>query len=1142
MTKESSNGEATILAPGGPGPTLPAPRATVSDSSRGGEGPAEWRPGDRILDSYEVLGTLGEGGMGVVLRVLHLGWGVELAVKSPLPSLFGSEEDRASFAREAETWVGLGLHPNIATCHYVRTIGGIPRIFVELVDGGSLADWIRGGRLYEGGERASLERILDIAIQSAWGLAHAHARGLVHQDVKPANILMTKEGAARVTDFGLAAAGSSVAYRGMTPAYCSPEQAAGGRLTPMTDLWSWAVSVLEMFTGEASWSSGQVARYALDAYILEGPRDGRRPAMPEAVAALLSRCLETEAGDRPAGMDEAARLMRRAYEGAIGVGHPRLEPDAAGLRADTLNNRALSMLDLGHPEEAAADWDAALAIDPNHIDSIYNRGLVLWRAGKLADDAFLGRLRGAASSRGESGTASRLVGQVELERGDCAAAERELLAAAAADPREGRGAALAAARARLPRTRGQIGSLPGLGDEIFSLELSPDGGTALTGGGQSVFRQWNVEGRRASAALEEQGGTIRALGISADGALAAFGGEGLKVVLWHVASGRPARELEGCDSTPLALAVGPGAQTVLAGCRDGTLRLWRPREGQSCAVLEGHAGPVTSVDIGADGRAAVSGGRDGAALLWDLEQGRITRRLEGHGRDVEAVRFSTRGGFVASGSLDSTIKLWDPASGACTNTFAGHEGGVVALRVSPDGGRLLSGGTDGTLRLWETGSGRCLFTFEAHLAEIHAIALDAGGLVALSSGRDERLILWRVGSGDEPVPAPFELSRIESGEKALDAERRYRAAIGAAKAALGAGDGPSALRQAEIARSLPGFRRGAEAVELWGDLARRFAKKAFAECWPIAALEGHELPLAACWLSRDASRAATGGRDKSIRVWDAKGGRCLRALAGHTGAVNAICASPDERTIYSGGWDRAIRAWDPDSGACTGTFPPEPGIIQALCAADGGRIILSAGSDLRIRAWDAAGRSLLRTISGCGDRINALCDCSGPAGPRFLSAGSVLGRRNVFALWDAGSGDCLRVFAGHSGDVTALSADAGRGLVLSGSKDRSLRLWDIESGECLRVFAGHDEAIGAVALGADGRLAASGSRDGAIRLWDAGDGSCLAALPGHSGEVAALRLDEAGSHALSAGADSAARLWFVDWALSTRGRSGGSHE
>src|SRR5580658_10748124 len=85
--------------------------------------PAEWSVGDVFLGTYEVVGILGQGGMGTVYLVFHRGWGIELAVKSPHPHLMWTKEHKDLFVQEAETWVNLGLHPHIVCCHYVRILG-----------------------------------------------------------------------------------------------------------------------------------------------------------------------------------------------------------------------------------------------------------------------------------------------------------------------------------------------------------------------------------------------------------------------------------------------------------------------------------------------------------------------------------------------------------------------------------------------------------------------------------------------------------------------------------------------------------------------------------------------------------------------------------------------------------------------------------------------------------------------------------------------------------------------------------------------------------------------------------------------------------------------------------------------------------
>ncbi|MCB1279258.1 serine/threonine-protein kinase, partial [Prosthecobacter sp.] len=170
--------------------------------------PAEWQVGDVILNRYEVRDRFEGGGMGLVYRVYHRDWNMELAVKAPRAEFFQTDSQKKDFEREAETWVNFGLHPHIVTCYYVRRLGGIPCLFAEFIEGGSLADWINDGRLYAGDSKTRLLRVLDIAIQIATALNSSHTKGVVHQDVKPANVMMTPGGTAKLTDFGLARARS----------------------------------------------------------------------------------------------------------------------------------------------------------------------------------------------------------------------------------------------------------------------------------------------------------------------------------------------------------------------------------------------------------------------------------------------------------------------------------------------------------------------------------------------------------------------------------------------------------------------------------------------------------------------------------------------------------------------------------------------------------------------------------------------------------------------------------------------------------------------------------------------------------------------------------------------------------------------
>lgn len=348
--------------------------------------------GAELLNIYRVESDAVQGGMGKVWRVRHTGWDVDLAMKQPKAELFRNEQQKEDFIHECEAWINLGLHPQIVSCYYVREIGGVPSIFAEWMEGGSLKEWIRSGRLYEGDVEDTLKRILDIAIQFARGLHYAHDRGLIHQDVKPDNLLMTQKGEAKVADFGISRAravltagdratnapadatlvSGSSAY---TPAYCSPEQVQGETLSRRTDIYSWAVSVLEMFLGERLWQSGVVAGKACEDYFSLD----MRAAMPQRMKDLLKQCFSVNPDERPHDFAEIDAILLQIYREVAGGAYPTAISEAAAETPDSLNNRALSLLDLGKAKEAEQLWQLALEKDSEHLDSSYNYILYAWR-------------------------------------------------------------------------------------------------------------------------------------------------------------------------------------------------------------------------------------------------------------------------------------------------------------------------------------------------------------------------------------------------------------------------------------------------------------------------------------------------------------------------------------------------------------------------------------------------------------------------------------------------------------------------------------------------------------------------------------------------------------------------------------------
>lgn len=368
------------------------------------------RRGDRILDTYTVMQDGIPGGMGSVWCVHHEGWNVDLAMKRPHPKYFaeGSERRKKNFVKECENWIGLGLHPNIVACYYVREIGGVPSIFSEWMNGGSLKDRIGDGSLYAGTDEEVQERILDIAIQTARGLRYSHENKLIHQDVKPGNILLTDNWDAKVADFGISQAQSQLLLAesqptplssGYTPAYCPAEQANGEAPAPWMDVYAWALTVLEMYVGKEHsganrlWHSGAEAGQKCWAYF-----DKSSLPIPKAMKNLLAECLRNEtdrvpkASASPKDFASVEKELLKIYQEQTKTNYPRTAVRGVSDILDYLNNCALSFLDLGMKEKAEQCWERALEKGGGSRDALINYTVYSWRKGALDNEKALKRL------------------------------------------------------------------------------------------------------------------------------------------------------------------------------------------------------------------------------------------------------------------------------------------------------------------------------------------------------------------------------------------------------------------------------------------------------------------------------------------------------------------------------------------------------------------------------------------------------------------------------------------------------------------------------------------------------------------------------------------------------------------------------
>ncbi len=285
----------------------------------------------RTLSHYRVLAEISRGGMGIVYRALDVKLNREVALKVLPPELVADSGRRARFVQEARAAAALE-HPHIAVVYEVDEIDGTDFIAMELIRGEKLSDVLGRGKL-------SRNRVLELGIEIAEGLGRAHEKGIIHRDVKPANVMVTDEGHVKVIDFGLAKlteweprAGSEIetALRNQTTpgvamgtlSHMSPEQAKGEPVDPRTDVFSLGVLLYEMLVGELPFK-GSNAPDVLHA-IVHQPAP-RLPSDLSPLQGLLDRCLAKPPSERFARMDDVVQELRAARESQGRVRH-RLAP------------------------------------------------------------------------------------------------------------------------------------------------------------------------------------------------------------------------------------------------------------------------------------------------------------------------------------------------------------------------------------------------------------------------------------------------------------------------------------------------------------------------------------------------------------------------------------------------------------------------------------------------------------------------------------------------------------------------------------------------------------------------------------------------------------------------------------------------
>ena len=1103
----------------------------------------DWKTGEVIEGLYEVHGSAA-GGMGKVYFVFHSAWKMMLAIKTPQAQAVKSEASLSRFLREAELWVDLGLHPNIATCYYARVINGLPRLFIEYVDGGSLEDWLE-----DKGSR-ELSTVVDLMLQFCYGMIHAEERGMIHRDIKPANCLLSRQGELKITDFGLvkrlesqsdADNGNETTTSNLqrytrsdliteesdvlgSPWYMAPERfRAHTREDIRSDVYSFGVMLYRTLVQQMPFRISDAFTLVdlARCHVKAPPVDplSIRPDLPPGLVEIVMTCLQKKPGNRYPSFVDVCQALERVARHLSPKREPRPRPNLVALKADSLNNQAVSLLDLGREGEARKLLDDAHSANTDHLEAVYNLHCLRWAKGETSDQEVITRMESLRIEVRETPTYKHLMGLISLQRGN-AAQGIDLLRKACENVSSyqdrwkdyGGDPEVFVKSLNLTPIQ-EVRSFAGHVKSIRALRFTPDGDRAFSVGEDRTVRIWDLNSGRCLKTFRTFAFVPVTGTFSPDGRLAVTGyGEAFKTLdLWHMETGKLFRKFS--EATAYTARFSPDSRVLAIVGDQDLIRVVDIAAGRVAWEARLAVGRITSLEFLSDNESVVVGADDGSLSVWRPGNLYPVFRHAAHEGPVSCIGVSSGGELIASGGGDGSVRLWS-SSGVEIKRLIGHRARVVSAAFLPDDSYVVSGAADGAIKIWDRHAGKCCRTIEFAGEELAGCAVSADGRKLVSGGAKGSVRLWSIEPGwfsrnflEPALCRPKTFKEVAELHAAFgDAVQRFRQAW-----KLGRTD--EILENFEHVRGVPGFSWSRDAILIRNLLQQVSQRLTLRSSAFIRAFHGHDHSVTCLAPSSHCLTLLTGSLDGTAAIWDVVDGRRLKRIDLGSAAV-AVCFLQGLTGFLTLAADGTLRKWDiqgNELGCVEGVAPPvalsldattlmalspdgmplridvttlglkEKGssrcLGDSLCFAQDGKHFYSLRDGTRIQRWSTATGRGEGGFRDLGIKVSSFMPAS--AEDKII-AGMETGEVVVYL---AGSGFNVATLRGHTAAVRAVSGGPDENVWVTGSDDCSLKVWDIAGQRCLATLEGHAAPIRAVRIFANGSMAASGSSDGSVRLW-----------------------------------------------------------
>jgi eukaryotic-like serine/threonine-protein kinase len=931
--------------------------------------------------------------------------------------------------------------------------------------------------------------VAQIGRQAAQGLAHAHARGIVHRDVKPSNLLLDTAGVVWITDFGLAKAEDD----GLTATgdilgtlrYMAPERFHGGG-DGRADLFALGLTLYELLTLRPAYDSSNRLN------LIEQIKN-EEPARPRSIDARIPRDLETIV------LKAIDKEPTRRYQTAEAMAEDlrRFLADEPILARQVSTSERYWRWARRNPVIATLGGVLTVLLVLVTIGSLLAAGNFASLAERASNSATAERgARLEADLARNTAETARSVAQVAEQKMKGFAAQAQTDRDVA--QRERQRAEREKKRAEEQLTRAEwlvyAGKLT-LAQNDFEFG---NGGLALHYLDEC---QWNLRGWEhrylwtrinAKQTLAGHARELRSAAFSPDGKRIVTGGFDQTAKVWDAETGEELLTLKGHTCWVTSAAFSPDGKRIVTGAGRWSVpglsqlceaKVWDAETGQEVLALRGHAAPVLGVAFSPDGRRIATGDRDGMVRVWNAETGQEVLALKSDG-EVNGVAFSPDGQrIVTSGG---TARVWTAETGRQVLVLKGHKGGVYGIAFSPDGQRIVTGGADNTTIVWEAATGQQLFTLKGHDHWVWSVAFSPDGQRIATGSFDQTIKVWDAATGQELRVLKGHAGYVRGVAFSPDGQRILSASD----------DRTAKVWDAE---------NGQEVPTLDGN-------RVFADC--IA-------------FSPDGQRIVTGGGDPIARVWDASTCQTLLSLKGHRGKLWSVAFSPDGQRIVTGSYDKTAKIWDAATGHELRALNGHTAEVYSVAfSPDGKRVVTGAGlwpnrEPGEAKVWDSETGHEVLALKGRTGGVNSVA--FSPDGKRILT-GSIDG---TVRMWDSETGQEVLALKGHTLVVYGIAFSPDGRRIVTGSRDRTARVWDAEKGQQQLVLRGHTDGVRGVTFSPDGQRIVTGGDDQAVKLWDAEMGQELLALK-YNGSVRGVAYSSDGQRIAACGPDSKPIAWYAD--------------